>query len=142
MLLRTPHIHAILAVAVVLTFPVFCTAQDFDFTIKPIPETFSVGQHYPDAPEDEVCRRIVDTIDRDSARFNNELTTFTTRIGVNDNVHFRGTYSRIMSFRVETALNNLAALYGDSFTVVKSWSQFPDPELAGDDRSLHYEGAL
>lgn len=141
MLLRSMRVHAILAVATVLTFAACCTAE-FDFTIQPIPETFSVGQHYPDAPEDEVCRRIVDAIDSGSARFNSELTTFTTRSGINDNVQFQGAYSRIMSFRVETALNNLAALYGDSFTIVKAWSQFPDPELEGDDRSLHYEGAL
>ncbi len=25
-------------------------------------------------------------------------------------------------------------------TILKAWSQFPDPQLSGDDTSLHYEG--
>lgn len=142
MLFRTLRIHAILAVPAALMIAAFCMAQDeFDFTIQPIPESFSVGQHYPDAPEEEVCRRIVDVIDRNSARFDNELSTFTTQAGINDNVRFHGSDTRIMSLRAQAALNTLAAFYGDIFTIVKAWSQFPDPELVGDDLSLHYEGA-
>ena len=143
MLLESLRFRAILAafVAAAVATRARCQSMsdsDFMVTIKPIPTSFSVGEHYPEESETEVCQPIVDAIDRGSARFASELFTFITQ-GENDNIKFSDEDSRIMSSRVQTALNRLAAEYGEDFEVLRAWRQYRDPDLPDD--SLHYEGS-
>ena len=109
-----------------------------DFTTAQVPNPFRVGDFYPPRPEVEVCRPIRDYIDRNSARFNNELVTNT-----NPDITFSTSDSRIMSSRMQSRLNSLASLYGQQtgrrMTVRRAWTQFPNAEIS-DDKSLHYEG--
>ena len=109
-----------------------------DFTTAQVPNPFRVGDFYPPRPEAEVCRPIRDYIDRNSARFNNELVTNT-----NPDITFSMSDSRIMSSRMQSRLNSLASLYGQQtgrrMTVQRAWTQFPNAEIS-DDKSLHYEG--
>ena len=111
-----------------------------DFTTAEVPNPFRVGDFYPPRPEVEVCRPIRDYIDRNSARFTNELVTNT-----NADITFSTSDSRIMSSRMQSRLNSLASLYrqqtGRRMTVLRAWSQFPDAQI-NDDKSLHYEGEL
>ena len=108
-----------------------------DFTTAPVPDPFRVGDYYPPRPEVEVCRPIRDYIDRNSARFTNELVTNT-----NNDITFSTADSRIMSSRMQSRLNTLAAMYrrdtGRRMTVERAWVPFPSG--LGDDMSLHYEG--
>ena len=116
-----------------------------DFTITQVP-TFRVGIFYPgrsnaraaDA-EIQTCRAITDRIDRNSARYNNELVTNTA-----NDINFANNDARVMSSRMQSRLGDLARRYSNSFgrrmTVLKAWTPFPDADLSGDDQSLHYEG--
>ncbi len=116
-----------------------------DFTQAQVP-TFSVGVFYParsnNAADSErvTCRAITDRIDRNTARFNNELVTNT-----NSRITFGTADSRVMSSKMQSRLDDLAASYAQQYqnrrlTILKAWSPFPDPQLSGDDMSLHYEG--
>ena len=109
-----------------------------DFTTAEVPDPFRVNDFYPPRPEVEVCRPIRDYIDRNSARFTNELVTNT-----NADITFSTADSRIMSSRMQSRLNSLATLYrqqtGRRMTVLRAWTQFPDSQVS-DDKSLHYEG--
>ena len=109
-----------------------------DFTTAQIPNPFRVGNFYPPRPEVEVCRPIRDYIDRNSARFTNELVTNT-----NADITFSTADSRIMSSRMQSRLNSLATLYRQQanrrMTVLRAWTQFPNSQV-NDDTSLHYEG--
>ncbi len=116
-----------------------------DFTTAQIPD-FRRGVFYParssNAAEAEVrtCRAITDRIDRNSARFNNELVTNT-----NTRIIFSTADSRLMSSRMQSRLDDLAEEYFKKFsrrmTVLKAWTPYPDRDLSGDQESLHYEGA-
>ena len=110
-----------------------------DFTTAAVPNPFQVGDYYPPRPEVEVCRPIRDYIDRNSARFMNELVTNT-----NNDIVFSTADSRIMSSRMQSRLNTLAALYleqtGRRMTVERAWVPFPSG--LQDDMSLHYEGEV
>lgn len=116
-----------------------CSAQDFDFTLGPIPDPFELGDFYPARDEEDVCRPIRDYITRGSARFNSELLTNT-----NPDILFDDSDSRIMTSRMQSRLDRLAQLYWlryrRRFRVRMAYAEFPDPDLAGDARSLHYEG--
>ena len=111
-----------------------------DFTRAQVPDPFEVGDFYPPRPEVEVCRPIRDYIDRNSARFTNELVTNT-----NADIVFSTSDSRIMSSRMQSRLNSLASLYrqetGRRMTVLRAWTQFPDTQIS-DSKSLHYEGEI
>jgi hypothetical protein len=111
-----------------------------DFSSLQIP-TFRLNVFYPRRFNDplmaerETCRPITDYIDRNSARFNAELVTYTA-----NNINFASSQSRIMSSRMQSRLSNLAGRYNRRMTVLKAWTPFPDPELANEPESLHYEG--
>ena len=121
-------------VAVVLT--PFVQGQQ-DFTTAQVPNPFRVGDFYPPRSEVEVCRPIRDYIDRNSARFNNELVT-----NSNPDIIFNTANSRIMSSRMQSRLNNLASAYrretGRQMTVLRAWLPFPSG--LNNNVSLHYEG--
>ena len=108
-----------------------------DFSTAEVPDPFRVGDFYPPRPEVDVCRPIRDYIDRNSARFTNELVTNT-----NPDISFSTADSRIMSSRMQSRLNRLATRYdeerGRRMTVLRAWVPFPSG--LSDDMSLHYEG--
>ena len=135
--LKVTHVFQLFFVAGVLLLVHVVQGQQ-DFSTAEVPDPFRVGDFYPPRPEVEVCRPISDYIDRNSARFTNELVTNT-----NGDISFSTPDSRIMSSRMQSRLNNLATLYrretGRRMTVLRAWTQFPDPEVS-DDMSLHYEG--
>jgi hypothetical protein len=126
------------AATLVIALQVVPTLGQQDFTTAQIPNPFRVGNFYPPRPEVEVCRPIRDHIDRNSARFTNELVTNT-----NPDIRFSTSDSRIMSSRMQSRLNSLASLYrqqtGRRMTVRRAWTQFPNTQIS-DDLSLHYEG--
>lgn len=109
------------------------------FTIRQVPNPFLVGDMYPPRSEIDVCEPIQDYIVRSSARYNSKLVT-----NNNPNIIFGTRDSRIMSSRLQSRLNTLAdkykAMFQRKMTILKAWSPFPDPELVGDNSSLHYEG--
>ena len=116
--------------------------QDFRST-APIPNPFHRGNMYPPRSEIQVCRPIQDYISRGSQRFDTQLVT-----NSNPDITFATADSRIMSSRLQSRLNRLASnFYSGSnsyppMRVLKAWTPFPDPDLAGDDGSLHYEGII
>ena len=128
----------LVATTLVIALHVLPTQGQQDFTTAQIPNPFRVGNYYPPRPEVEVCRPIRDYINRNSARFNNELVT-----NSNPDITFSTSDSRIMSSRMQSRLNSLASLYrqqtGRRMTVRRAWTQFRDSQV-NDDTSLHYEG--
>lgn len=130
-------LHLLLVVAAMLHLIPYIFAQQ-DFSIAQVPDPFRVGDMYPPRSEVEVCRPIQDYIHRSSARYDSQLVTNT-----NGDIIFDTADSRIMSSRLQSRLNTLAASYKRRFdrkmTVLKAWTPFPDPDL-NDDYSLHYEG--
>ena len=128
----------LLVAAALIALQVLPTQGQQDFTTAQIPNPFGVGNFYPPRPEAEVCRPIRDYIDRNSARFTNELVTNT-----NADIIFSTSDSRIMSSRMQSRLNSLASLYrqqtGRRMTVLRAWTQFPNSQV-NDGMSLHYEG--
>ena len=127
----------LLCAALVLVLVSIVQGQQ-DFTTAEVPNPFREGDFYPPRPEVEVCRPIRDYIDRNSARFTNELVTNT-----NPDITFSTSDSRIMSSRMQSRLNSLASLYrqqtGRRMTVLRAWTQFPNSQV-NDITSLHYEG--
>ena len=109
-------------------------AAQFDYSQQPIPDPFQLGDRYPDREEVEVCRPIVDHIDRNSARFTSDLV-----LNSDLNAVFSNNDARRMTSRMQSRLDQLRMLYTGGFTVLKAWTQYPDPEV-GDTASLHYEG--
>ena len=116
-----------------------CTASDdddFRFSKGPVPRRFRRGQRYPDRSEEYECQPIRLHILPNTRRFR-ELVRYTA-----SNVRFSAQDSRLMSSRLHSRLNRLANLfyarYSWRFTVLKSWTQYPDASLSNE--SLHYEG--
>lgn len=107
-----------------------------DFSTRTIPDPFLLGNRYPDRGEEDVCRSISDHIERGSARFTNELVT-----NLNSDINFATADSRVMTSRMQSRLDSLANSYWRRFTVLKAWTEFPDPDLPNNNRSLHFEGA-
>ena len=128
----------LVATTLLIALQVLPTQGQQDFTTAQIPNPFRVGVFYPPRSEVEVCRPIRDYIDRNSARFTNELVTNT-----NADITFSTSDSRIMSSRMQSRLNSLATLYkqetGRRMTVLRAWTQFPNAQIS-DSTSLHYEG--
>ena len=123
-----------------------CAAECQQDITQAIVPTFNVGVFYPtrsnqnaDQTEVAVCRAIVDHIDRDTSRFRSELVSNT-----NSRISFQTADSRFMSSRMQSRLDTLVEvlyrLTNRGITVVKAWTPFPDPEPAGRNASLHYEG--
>ena len=139
-----PILAALTVLQIFCLLPAPAVGQQ-DFTITQVP-TFRVGVFYPgrsnaraEDAETQTCRAITDRIDRNSARYNNELVRNTAT-----NINFATSDARIMSSRMQSRLDDLARRYRDRFgrtmTVLKAWTPYPDSDLSGDDKSLHYEG--
>ena len=108
--------------------------DEFNFSRQPVPDPFRLGDRYPDRDEVVICRPITSYIRRDSVRFTNELVLNSHR-----RIKFKDADARLMSSRLQTRLNGLRRVFGGRFTVLKSWTDYPDPEIS-DIRSLHFEG--
>lgn len=100
-----------------------------------LPSTFTVGMSYPNLPETSVCRRLQTYISRDSDRFRAEMVT-----NSDPTINFANSDARIMSSRMQSQLGLLKHMFTGSFTVLKGWADFPDPDLSNDTGSLHYDG--
>ena len=124
------------AAAVLTVLPAAATLaqENFDYSQQPIPNPFRLGNRYPNRPETDVCRPIFDHIVHNSDRFTNELVLNTNR-----EIAFATDDARRMTSRMQTRLDRLRQLYGGYFTVLKAWTEYPDPEVL-DSTSLHYEG--
>ena len=119
---------------VAILLPVVIAQSNFDYSQQPIPIPFYEGDRYPNRPETDVCRPIFDHILRNSARFTSELV-----FNTNPDITFATMDSRRMTSRMQTRLDRLREIYSGDFTVLKTWTQFPDNEVL-DPSSLHYEG--
>lgn len=122
------------AVLIMVQATVVVAQSNFDYSQQPIPSPFRLGNRYPNRPETDVCRPIFDHILRNSDRFTNELV-----LNTNPQIAFETANSRRMTSRMQTRLDRLRQLYRGDFTVLKAWTQYPDPEVV-DSTSLHYEG--
>jgi hypothetical protein len=122
------------AAAAATLLPATLAQSQFDYSQQPIPIPFLQGHRYPDRPETDVCRPIFDYILPGSARFTSELV-----LNTNPNIQFATPDSRRMTSRMQTRLDRLREIYDGGFTVLKTWTQFPDSEVE-DALSLHYEG--
>ena len=120
--------------AFAILFPVVIAQSNFDYSQQPIPIPFLQGNSYPNRPETDVCRPIFNHVLRNSARFTNELV-----FNTNPHIKFATTDSRRMTSRMQTRLDRLREIYSGGFTVLKTWTQYPDSEVP-DPSSLHYEG--
>ena len=117
------------------------TATDdiFQFINAPVPEVFTVGDHYPSRNETEECRPIRLRIARNSHQY-------LTNLVVNSNPHivFSNSDARVMTSRLQSRLNSLAVLYYEQYevriTVLRAWVEYSDDDGIGDQYSLHYEG--
>lgn len=137
----------LVAIAVCLLPLLQLSSCQQDFTTQVQIPTFGVGTFYPSRAslnalqtEEVVCRAIIDQIERNSARFINELVTNT-----NSRINFATVDSRFMSSRMQSRLDTLANSYfsetNRKMTVLKAWSPYPDPQLQGINSSLHFEGS-
>ena len=126
----------VLFAAALAVLPATLAQSNFDYSRQQIPNPFRRGNRYPNREEKDVCRPIFDHIERNSARFRNELVFNTNR-----NIAFSTGDARRMSSRMQTRLDRLRQLYTRGFTVLKAWSQYPDSEVQ-DSGSLHYEGII
>ena len=142
-----PHSPSSLLIALLVALALFQLAStQQDFTTLQVPD-FAEGVFYPGQSniaaiaEVQTCRSITDRIDRNTARFNNELVTNT-----NNMILFSDADSRIMSSRMQSRLDTLAEVYWNQFgrrmTILKAWTPFPDPDLTSEPVSLHYEGMI
>ena len=122
-----------------------CSAQQsdtdddsFSFTNGPVPDPFTLHQHYPDRPETVECRPIRLQIPRGSRRFRTELVT-----NDHSSVHFAGSDARVMSLRLRRRVNELAEAFHDEYgvwvTISKAWVEEGDGDIT-DPTSLHFEG--
>ena len=124
----------ILVIVATIVVPATVAQSNFDYSQEPIPTPFLLDDSYPNRPETDVCRPIFDHILRDSARFTNELV-----LNTNPQITFATSDSRRMTSRMQTRLDRLRQSYNGQFTVLKTWTQYPDSEVP-DNTSLHYEG--
>ena len=122
--------------AALAVLPATLAQSNFDYSQQQIPNPFQLGNRYPNREETDVCRPIYDHIDRDSARFTNELV-----FNTNQNIEFSTTDARRMTSRMQTRLDRLRQLYTRDFTVLKAWTQYPDSDVQ-DSGSLHFEGII
>ncbi len=114
----------------------------FQYIRSPVPDQFTLGQHYPSRNETEECRPIRVRIERHSKLFRTNLV-------VNSNsadIDFASSDARIMSNRLQTRLNELALwytnTYGGRITVLRAWTEYSDDDGLDDPFSLHYEGTV
>ena len=131
---KSCRLLAAVAAVLILQATVAMAQSNFDYSQQPIPNPFRQGNRYPNRPETDVCRPIFDHILRNSDRFTNELV-----LNTNPQIAFETADSRLMTSRMQTRLDRLRQLYRGDFTVLKAWTQYPDPEVQ-DSTSLHYEG--
>lgn len=100
---------------------------------------FEVGSFHPSVPETDACKPIRSRIQQNSVRYFSELVMSTNPL-----IEFESLESQVMSSRLKLKLDNLAELYYEAtlnrMEVLKAWTEFPDPDLYGNEHSLHYEG--
>ena len=133
-----PRTIIVLTVAAAL-----CTVQsqsdsNFIFSRGPVPDPFTLHQHYPDRAETVECRPIRLRIERGSHRFITDLVT-----NEHSSVQFADADARVMSSRLHGHLNELAEAFHEEngvwFTVTKAWTELGDEDVT-DPNSLHFEG--
>ncbi len=114
----------------------------FQYFRGPVPELFTVGDHYPSRNETEECRPIRVRIQRNSNLFRTNLVVNTNSAGI----QFASSDARIMTPRLQTRLNRLAesynSLYEGQIIVLQSWVEYSASDGLDNPFSLHYEGKL
>lgn len=120
--------------------PAAASGDIFQFIRGPVPDVFTVGQHYPSRNETEECRPIRIRIERDSTQFRNNLV-----VNTNPGIDFANSDARRMTSRLQTRLNRLANRYYEEYglrlTVLRAWVEYrPGEDGLDDSFSLHYEG--
>lgn len=115
--------------------------SSFDYRRGPVPQTFQLGTRYPDRSETEECRPIRLRVTRNSRLYRTQLVTNT-----HPSILFHTSDSRVMSSRLQTRLNALAATYLHRYSarisVLQAWTEYSEEDGIGDPNSLHYEGEL
>lgn len=111
----------------------------YQYIREPVPDEFILGQTYPSRNETDECRPIRLRITRNSHQFRTTLVT-----NSNPYITFSDSDSRVMTSRLQTRLNDLAASYFDEYSVriimLKAWVEYSDDDGIDDPYSLHYEG--
>ncbi len=134
---------AVLMVVLLCTLTCQVTRQqtssrgNFLYTRDPVPRIFRLGRSYPDRPESEQCRPIRLRVTRNSRLFMTGLVT-----NANRDIVFRSADARLMTSRLQSKLNSLAAefkaRYNSKLVVLQAWTEYSGND--SDSNSLHYEG--
>ena len=113
----------------------------FQYIRDPVPEEFSVGEHYPSRNETQECRPIRLRIARNSHQYRTNLV-----INNNPDITFSNQDARVMTSRLQIRLNHLAVRYYEEYslriTVLRTWVEYSINDGLNDSYSLHYEGKL
>ena len=115
------------------------SSGSFVYSRGPVPDTFHQGTRYPDRSETDECRPIRLRVERNSILYRTQLVTNT-----HPRINFQSADARLMTARLQSRLNALAAEYYRQYsrriTVLQAWSEYAADDGLGDPHSLHYEG--
>ena len=108
------------------------------FQHDPIPDPFVFGDRYPNRDEFDECRPIQLQLKRTSSKFSATIAHNT-----NPDINFATADASLMTSRLKSRLDILAALYKEQFgvklNVLLTYAESDNPQVTTND-SLHFEG--
>ena len=108
------------------------------FQQDPVPDPFVLGDRYPNRDEFDECRPIQLQLKRTSSKFSATIAQNT-----NPDINFATTDASLMTSRLKSRLDILAALYKEQFgvnlNVLLTYAESDNPQVTTND-SLHFEG--
>ena len=108
------------------------------FHQDPVPDPFVLGDRYPNRDEFDECRPIQLQLKRTSSKFSTTITQNT-----NPDINFASADASLMTSRLKSRLDILAALYKEQFgvklNVLLTYAESDNPQVTTND-SLHFEG--
>ena len=109
-----------------------------EFQQDPVPDPFLLGDRYPNRDEFDECRPIQLQLKRTSSKFSATIAQNT-----NPDINFATTDASLMTSRLKSRLDILAALYKEQFggnlNVLLTYAESDNPQVTTND-SLHFEG--
>ena len=108
------------------------------FQQEPVPDPFVLGDRYPNRDEFDECRPIQLQLKRTSSKFSATIAQNT-----NPDINFATADASLMTSRLKSRLDILAALYKEQFgvklNVLLTYAESDNPQVTTND-SLHFEG--
>lgn len=103
-----------------------------------VPDPFVLGDRYPNRDEFDECRPIQLQLKRTSSKFSATIAQNT-----NPDINFATADASLMTSRLKSRLDILAALYKEQFgvklNVLLTYAESDNPQVTTND-SLHFEG--